>query len=259
MGGQAPIRTIFVGGAPRSGTTVLHALLCTAPGMSRYNPEISFFRGYMAAFRNGRAAWDQHTSAYFASPGDFLGLIRETCDLALGRIWRALGGPDLLAVKDPLLTPFFADLHQVYPQDAWFVTVCRNPMDVVRSRQEVHEKSTPERPFSAADAALVAREWLACYRGLMQADFHGRHFMCRYEDLNSDELRRRLAAFLGVPGFDVASMWGERRVDASGGPWGSPKYNGAIDLTQRLGPLAPDLAETTRAICAPIMARLGYG
>lgn len=41
---SAPLKVIFVGGAPRSGTTVTHALICTAPEVSHYHPEVSFIR-----------------------------------------------------------------------------------------------------------------------------------------------------------------------------------------------------------------------
>ncbi len=259
MAGERPEKLIFVGGAPRSGTTVAHALICAGEGVSEYGPEISFFRGYMSAFRNGRAAWTQHTSAYFKDAGDFRDLIRDTSDRALGRIWQALGRPAILAVKDPHLTPFFPDLNLLYPDAAGFVTVCRHPYDVVRSRQEVHDKSNPGRPFAAADAAAVAREYLNYYTAVLRHSFGGRHFMFRYEDLNSDDLRSRLAAFVGVPGFDTSRMWGA----SAGKPeqndaWGSPKYNRQIDLTSRLSPLAAELTEVAGTICAPVMERMGY-
>ncbi|MBX3482845.1 sulfotransferase [Phenylobacterium sp.] len=249
---------IFVGGAPRSGTTVAHALICTGDDVSAYAPEISFFRGFMSAFRNGRAAWDQHTSAYFRDRDDFRDLIRETSDLALRRIWTALGGRSILAVKDPHLTPFFPDLNLLYPDKARFVTVCRHPYDVVRSRQEVHDKSGLGRPFTVGDASAVAREYVSYYQAVLRHGFGGRHFMFRYEDLNSDGLRARLAAFAGLQGFDTSRMWGASADKVDDDAWGSPKYNRAIDLTSRLSPLAPEFREGVAAICAPIMQRMGY-
>jgi hypothetical protein len=259
MAGERPEKIIFVGGAPRSGTTVAHALICAGDGVSEYGPEISFFRGYMTAFRNGRAAWAQHTSAYFKDEADFRDLMRDSSDLALGRIWQALGRPAILAMKDPHLTPFFPDLNMLYPQSAGFVTVCRHPYDVVRSRQEVHEKTTTSRPFAPADAAAVAREYLNYYTAVLRHNFNGRHFMFRYEDLNSEDVRAKLAAFVGVAGFDTSRMWGasagkSEQEDA----WGSPKYNQDIDLSSRLSPLADELKEVAATICAPVMERMGY-
>lgn len=255
---ERPTQLIFVGGAPRSGTTVAHALICTADGVSTYGPEISFFRGFISAYRNGRAAWSQHTSAYFSSPDDFRDLIREVSDLALGRVWKALDRPAVLAVKDPHLTPLFPDLHMAYGHDAQFVTVCRHPYDVVRSRQEVHEQSVKDRPYAPSDAAAVAREYVNYYQSVLRHSFGGRHFMFRYEDLNKDELRAKLATFVGVEGFNMDRMWGASAGQTDDDAWGSPKYNRPIDLSNRLSPLADELRQVTQSICASIMQRMGY-
>lgn len=257
MAAAAPESLIFVGGAPRSGTTVGHALICTADGVSRYNPEISFFRGFLSAYRNGKAAWDGHTSSFFADRAAFRQLIVETTDLALGRIWEALDRPLILALKDPHLTPFFPDLHELYPA-ARFVTLCRHPFDVVRSRQAVHEKTPDARAFGRDDVTAVAREYLAYYRTVLQTDFGGRHAILRYEDLNDETARRNLAGFLGLDGFHVERLWGQASVHAEDDAWGSPKYNQPIDLERRLEPLASEWAEITAAICGPVMQRLGY-
>lgn len=258
MPAEFPETVVFVGGAPRSGTTVAHALLCSGEGVSEYGPEISFYRGYMVAFRNGRGAWGQHTSAYFRDPDDFAKLIRETSDLALRQIWRALHRPRILALKDPHLTPFFPDLHVIYPGEAKFVTVCRHPFDVVRSRQEVHEKSGVGRPFGADDAQAVAREYLSYYQSVLKHNFGGRHFMFRYEDLNTDRIQENLASFVGVSHFDTSRMWGASDAPPENDAWGSPKYNRPIDLSSRLGPLAPALRDVVGSVCAPVMERMGY-
>jgi hypothetical protein len=257
MAENDPRNIVFVGGAPRSGTTVVHALLCTPPQVSRYNPEISFFRGFPQSYRNGTMAWREHTSVFFDTPEDFRQTIREAADVTLGRVWRVLGSPEILCLKDPLLTPFFQDLRELYPDEARFVVVVRHPYEVVRSRQEVHEKSGVQRPFGPADAAAVARDYVSTYQSILARSFAGRLFMFRYEDLNQDQIRAGLANFIGVDHLDPDLMWGEATA-LDGSAWSSPKYNQPIDLTPRLTPLAPELAQVTQQICAPIMERFGY-
>ena len=105
-------------------------------------------------------------------------------------------------MKDPLLTPFFPDLHRLYPAEAWFVVVVRHPFEVVRSRQEVHDKSGLARPFGVADAMAVAQEYLSFYNTIMAQSFSGRLFMFRYEDLQSDAIQTGLAQFIGVDDLD---------------------------------------------------------
>lgn len=254
---SGPEKIVFVGGAPRSGTTVAHALICSADGVGPYHPEASFLRGLLPAWRNGKVAWDSHTKAFFDDMEAFRLHMRATVDLSLLHLWDVLERPAILSLKDPHLTPFFRDLRELYPDIGYFVTTCRNPLDVVRSRQEVHEKGQA-RPFSDADAAAIAREYVAYYTSVLQTNFNGRHFMFRYEDLNTDRVRAGLAGFIGVDHFNVDRMWSSSKPVEQGGDWGSPKYDGPIVLEPRLSPLAEPWATQVREICAPIMARVGY-
>ncbi|MBS0361099.1 MAG: sulfotransferase [Proteobacteria bacterium] len=257
MSAAGPEKIVFVGGAPRSGTTVTHALLCTAPRVSPYNQEISFFRGIPQSYRLGQLAWKEHTSTFFGEPEEFRRTMRETADVPLRRIWQALGETPILCVKDPLLTPFFHDLRALYPEEARFVVVVRHPYDVVRSRQEVHERGGAAQAFDPGQAAMVAREYMATYRAILSQSFGGRLFMFKYEDLNSQQIQMGLAQFIGVEKLNPGAMWGDA-PEADSDPWGSPKYNKPIDLSPRLAPLAPELAQATKAICGPMMERFGY-
>lgn len=257
MSADGPEKLVFVGGAPRSGTTVTHALICTSEKVCEYHPEISFLRAGPMAFRNGRMAWKQHTHAFFENSEDFRRLMRDVCTRMIGPVWKATGSSPILAMKDPLLTPYFRDLHEIFEREAWFVVVIRHPFDVVRSREEVHRKSNPSRSFGIVEASAAARDYVATYQSILEQGFSGRLFMFRYEDLNTPRILSGLQTFLGVDDLDRSRMWG-REVSDPNDPWGSPKYNGPIDLEPRLSVLAPDLAEHTRAICAPIMERFGY-
>jgi hypothetical protein len=255
---DGPEKIVFVGGAPRSGTTVVHALICTSHAVGDYNPEISFFRGFVTAYRLGRLSWDGHTNAFFDAPDDFRALVREACDLAIRRFWDVLGRPAILALKDPLLTPLFPELQQLYPE-ALFVAVTRDPVAVARSRQAVKEKASPGQPFSEADALNVGREYAACYRAVLGHDYQGRMFLLRYESLNEPQVQADLARFIGVDDLDPARLWGGKPDPQPNDAWSSPKYHKAIDLEPRLSPLADNLAAKVREGAAAVLPRLGYG
>lgn len=261
---DVPRKVVFVGGAPRSGTTVTHALLCTAPGVSRYHPEISFFRAAPQAYRTGLATWTPHTSAFYPDPETFRLSVRETALAWLGQVARAVKDPPVLCVKDPHLTPLFPQVRSLLPEEAWFVTVCRHPYAVVRSRQQVHEKAGNGRPFGEPEVLAVAREYLTYYRTVLETDFGGRHYMFRYEDLGTERVRENLARFLSVEGFDLDGLWRTPEGDTpdpariADDPWTSPKYYGGLDLEPRLPDLAPAWRGLVGQVCAPVMARVGY-
>ena len=258
MGGQRADRIIFVGGAPRSGTTVTHALICTSEQANDYNAEISFFRGLPLAYRNGRVAWRDHTSDFFREPEEFRKLMRQTTDLSLQHIWRHAGERPVLALKDPHLTPLFRDLHMLYPDEARFVVVVRHPCDVVRSRQEVHEKGSSQRPFAVGDVHAVAREYVNYYQAILTYDFAGHALVIRYESLGDPAVQAKIAALAGVSDFDVSKLWRTSSPEHPQDEWGSPKYYQALNLEPRLSPLNAEFAEATETICRPIMQRLGY-
>lgn len=259
MTSAGPDKIVFVGGAPRSGTSVTHALICSADRVSNYHPEASFLRGLLPAYRNGKAAWEGHTRAFFADPPSFRAHIREILDLSIRRLFEALDRPEILCLKDPHLTPFFPDLAELYGSEARFVTVCRHPLEVVRSRQEVHAGAGRGKPFSDQDVRGIAREYLAYNGAVVGTNFGGRHFMFRYEDLNKAPVREALAGFVGVEAFRTDLMW---RTGAAAGErapeWASPKHGGPIALEPRFPVLAEPWATTVRTTCAPIMRRFGY-
>lgn len=256
---SSPEKIVFVGGAPRSGTSVTHALLCTAPGAGRYHPEISFFRHIPLAFRQGVTAWDGHTNGFFPDQESFRRFVGDTARQWLGRIGDTLGSPSLLAVKDPHLTALFPETHALLP-DALFVTVCRHPYAVIRSRQVVFERSSPGASFNEQHVAQVANEYVAAYARLLNNDLDGTHVMFRYEELNTTAVRDGLAAFVGVDGFDVGALWSEVGgvVRDADNPWLTSKYYGEIDIDPTVPDLPQGWRDIARGICASVMRHVGY-
>lgn len=256
MAAEGPEKIIFVGGAPRSGTTVTHALICTSHQVNTHSPEIAFFRAMPDAFRIGMLAWELHTHAFFDSEEAFRLHMRETADFQIRRFWDKLGRPKVLAVKDPLLTPYFPEVAALYPDKALFVTVIRHPYDVVRSRQEVQIRAGAE--FGAEHARVVAEDYVSYYEPLVSGTFRGRQFAFRYEGLNKPEVQASLATFLEIDDLHARPIWG-RHQDMSENAWHSPKYFQPIDMEPRLSPLADEFKAVVRAICGPLMRRFGYG
>lgn len=254
---------IFVGGAPRSGTSVAHALLCTAGACNPYHPEVSFLRPVFESCAVGLANWETHTASFFAEQDHLFWHVRVLVRHMLGHIHRVLGQPAVLCLKDPLLTPNFPLVGQLVAPLAGrvqFVTMLRHPHEVIRSHQEIAEKTGAA--FSDHDLDQAVRLYLDCYQHLDHPALQDRVLLLRYEDLGSAAQVAQLRAFTGLEDIDPAAIWGETRHEPTAAeqadPWFSPKYHRPIDTSSRLSPLDPARRARVDRACGPFMERFGY-
>lgn len=255
-----PMKVIFVGGAPRSGTSVTHALLCTAPSCNEYHQEISFVRPLFESYAVGMEHWEGHTSGFFQVPEHLKLHVRKLVQQSMHYVWRVLKQPKVMCVKDPLLTKNFVAVKAVMEWPTQFVTVLRHPHDVIRSQQEVYARAGVV--MDEVEVYRLAEEYMLSYAHVDDPDMAGSVFHFRYEDLGHDWLTDQLRAFTGMGGIDPAKIWNQGSYvpteQQKADPFYSPKYHGAIDTTRRLDPLSPEFQAIVNNYCAPLMERCGY-
>ncbi len=220
---------IFVGGAPRTGTTLLQALICTSPRTNKYIAECSYLTAFMEPYRRALGTWEAHTHDYFDDVEDMCGFHAEVIRNLLSRFRKSLGGNEGLVLKDPCLTEAFYTLAYLLPE-ARFAVMIRDPRDAILSRLEVMERSTGVKP-SMADIEFACAEYNGTYAELIQ---HWRHMgdrliLVSYNALVAGMEFDRLAAF----GFDdlrpeqlTQSTWVNAKVEGS--PWNTELYGGAL-------------------------------
>jgi hypothetical protein len=185
---------------------------------------------------------------------------------SLNRLHMNLGNPEILALKDPLLTPLFLEVNELLGARVSFVTVVRNPYDVVRSRQEVYKKMNPgNKSFGPGAARHVALEYMSSYKHLHDARLESRLFVLQYENIADPVILENLARFVGVDDIDPDRMWGgteatdkPAETSRSNDPWYSPKYRRPLNLERRLPDLAPELKAVVDQVCAPLQDEFGY-
>ncbi|TMM49359.1 sulfotransferase family protein [Sulfitobacter sabulilitoris] len=261
---NAPQKVIFVGGAPRSGTSVTHALLCTAEACNRYHPEISFVRPVLESYSVGLEKWQAHTYCFFKEPHHFKLHVRKLLHQQMAHIAKVLSNPRVLCVKDPLLTPYFPAMREVLGWPSQYVTVLRHPHNVIRSLQEVVERRGGE--FGRGLIDFAVHDYMNSYAHLEDPALEGSLLCLRYEDLNEPETIEALRDFTGLPGINPNSIWKNNKgreytptPQEQADPWFSPKYHRPIDTQSRLSPLAPHIRDVVNDVCGPIMADYGYG
>lgn len=251
---------IFVGGAPRSGTTVTHELICTSSHTNPYHPEISFVLPLISSYVRGNNNWSNHTQAFFAEKDHFRKHVARHVRNSLDHISLVLGNPEILATKDPLMTPLFPMVRELLGDQARFVTVVRHPYNVIRSRQEVAIKS--DKPYNKPQARVDTLQFLRSYAHLQDPAMGDCVFSFRYEDILLPETIDGLRKFTGMPDIDPAKVGVKPAPDkgesVESDPWFSPKYHAPIDTKSRLSPLAPRFQAVVKDICGPLMQRFGY-
>lgn len=253
---KGPERVVFVVGAPRSGTSLTHALLCATEEAGDYHPESVFLRGFFFSYMLGVDNWQTSTAGFFDQRDEFHRSMRKVTGEHLARIWRRLNRPRILVLKDPNLTPMVRAVDMMLSDVARFVVVCRAPEDVVRSVQNV--KELQGQAYGLEQARQTAGDYLRYYRAVLRHDFGDRMMMVRYETLDQPRVHARLSKFIGASASpDLGAMW--RRSDLPlDDRWTSPKNLKPIDVSPRLSPLPPAWVSEIRSICAPVLEPLGY-
>jgi Sulfotransferase family len=218
---------IFVGGAPRSGTTLLHALICSSNKANGYIAECSYFGGFMHPFLRGLETFNIHTKFYFSSREEFFGYHASILTRMLSDFWLRTGRPEILALKDPLLTPHFHNLAKLLNQ-ARFVVITRNPYDTISSRLEVMRRLNRGKEPKRREIHDICREYVDWYSSILDnRDFFGNRLcLVNYEKLVRGDEISKLEEF-GITGITPDQVWSNAITNISdnyGNDWFSPHY-----------------------------------
>lgn len=261
-------RLVFAGGAPRSGLTLLRALVNAHPRIFS-GPDHGTLPGLPLQWRDFAANLGElHAQAF--------GLSAQTVRENFAQVLSALidqspaaKASDLVVEKSAMNVLIFEDLAALFP-DAKFIHVIRDGRDVAASllaRNWTDPRSGAPLPH-VADAAAAARYWngLASL-GLKAQQTIGddkRFYVLRYEGLVTRPKRtlRELFAFLGVP-FDAA-VFDFHKQDT---PLIGTERDSAALLRQpitgaRVGRWRKALSEPQRqsveTLCAPMLKAFRY-
>jgi hypothetical protein len=250
---------IFVGGVPRSGTTILHALICSSEKTNDFIGECSYFTAFLQPLATGLNIFEAHTRQYFDSREELITHHGEVLERELLRIWSRVGKPEILALKDPMLTQFFAIAAQALPR-ARFVLSARDPRDTILSRIEVAQKQDGGKPVSESAIAEFCHEYVRFYRSVLdnRVVFDDRLCIVNYQDLVEGKANRALKEF-GCGAVSAERIW-TRDPDLSGDEWTTELF-GTRPSTASVGRfkthLEPATEELILSMCGEVARELG--
>jgi len=196
-----PSDPIFVGGVPRSGTTLLRVILDTHPRIY-CGTELRVVQALANLHRSAeQTGLSLLTSAYGVDSTHLQRTFAELILAFLRPAWHASGKPRV-AEKTPWNLLAFPQLHRLFPESP-LIHVIRDVRDVVASRLERDRIAAAGQSIdTVALAAQRAREWVDAMsirrRILSEPELARRYFEVRYEALvrTPEPVLRALFAFL---------------------------------------------------------------
>ena len=209
-------RTILVAGFPRSGTSLLHSLVCTSPQVNPYVKECSWLTKLIHAYKYGKDTFTVHTSSFFDSPEAFRDYNRALLGGVLADTWRRLGGQPCLALKDPDLIFSLPEALEVFP-GATAVLIVRDVRDVVASQlMRMRRQHQDPAWYDVAFLDAQVAHYVAAHSRLADATGLEDQVVClRYETLatRSAQALAQLERLLGLPGMDASLAWKRANFD----------------------------------------------
>ena len=133
----------FVGGSPRSGTTLLAQVLSQAQGTNPPIQEAQYFTQLIKAYQFGRREAKDTLKDYFSDDQDFQQFNLDLIERFFQHIKTRFPQTKTIVLKDPYLTPFFPAVESLY-LDSWFLVSIRDPRDTIASMIEVGRKSNDQ-------------------------------------------------------------------------------------------------------------------
>jgi hypothetical protein len=257
------MQLILIGGAQRSGTTLLQTLLANALG-SPVLPEAHILVDILATFKRARQLGNK-TRFFFSTSEDVLSFFGAFSERYIADVVKRTGPVPALVLKDPHFVELLDECSALFSGPIRLVCV-RDPLDIAASfvqigqRQPIGAKLTK---YQKRDIDFISKKILAFYLSLINSK--RAPVLVRYEDLASKP-RETLEALGRETGLELSvdriesPVWLER--DARHEPAWITELEGQKPSPASIGSfrrvLRPDEVAIVQKICSPIIKLFGY-
>jgi hypothetical protein len=259
------MQLILVGGAQRSGTTLLQTLLVNAL-QSPNLPEAHILSDILAAYKRAKE-FGNKTGYFYATDGDLRSFFQSFAERHIADIVAKAKPSAVLVLKDPNFIQVLGEAEDLFPHSVRIVCM-RDPRDIAASFVQIGQRQQSGAPkpgkYERRDINFISKKILASYQPLL----HGATpnvLMVRYEAIASDPkgsleaLARDAGLKMHLDGIE-RPVWldAEARHEAS---WvteleGAEASPASIGSFKRV--LTGEEVAMVQEICGPIMSRFGY-
>jgi len=257
---------IFVGGAGRSGTTLLRVILDSHHNIA-CGPELKVIPTLCGLWHDFQTSMAPPLREYLLTQQDINDIVGQMI-LSLLEKYRQQSGKMRVAEKSPNNVYFFEHLNHMFP-DSPLVHVIRDGRDVVCSLLTMNwfDSKTRQRLRYTTDARKAAEYWAHSVRAGQQAarlkpSVARRYIELRYEALVTDPAPtlRQLFDFLGEPWDPAALRYHEQGRNLAGESSASQVsrelYTSAVGRWER--DLKPEDKAAIKDVAGDLLIELGY-
>jgi hypothetical protein len=216
-GGEKEMTYFIMGGAMRSGTTILNNILCSAENINPQIAECFFLTNLTRAYAQTKGNFDTFLSCYFDNPKAFQHMVGGWVEEFLDKT-RKRYKANHLVLKNPEITPLIPDLHELLRNKAKFIVSVRDPRDTVVSMMKVGERMRQQNiahqlASLGRNVQVFAQMYNTYYANLfnrLTPELKPHVLFIRYEDVvqKLPEVMEALKDFTGLTfHYDPHSTW----------------------------------------------------
>lgn len=215
---------IFVGGAARTGTTLMQAILCSDKTTNPLISESAPIRLLLESLEKNIRLYKRFPGMYFNSEEELKLLYSNYLDIFFAHLKKKYSCQNLV-LKEPQLTKYFPLLFELLNDKVKFVCMVRDPKDTIASMLTWGEKMREqgqEHFFQNRNMEELTYFYKSFYAPLFRYEkentaFKKKILYIRYEELvlNHEEIVSKLRDFLGLSlsEFTPNKVWIKSKIN----------------------------------------------
>ena len=179
------MRLILIGGAQRSGTTLVQTLLSSALGVAVL-PEAHILSDILASYKRAKAS-PHKTQRFYATAEDLHAFFRFIALRHIDDLVDALASQSVLVLKDPNFALVQDEIASILP-NATIIICVRDPRDIAASFLRIGYRESKQNlasKYQKRDIAFICRKIMSAYDGLLKSPNRKNLFLARYEEIVS--------------------------------------------------------------------------
>ena len=261
------MQLVLIGGAQRSGTTLLQTLLASALECPNL-PEAHILSDILAAYKRSKQ-FGNKSRYFYVTDNDLLTFFQAFAERHVADITASAKPGAALVLKDPNFIQVLDEAAALFPRSVRIVCL-RDPRDIAASFVQIGQRQSGTKPgkpgkYERRDINFISKKILASYLPLVHETKPADAILVRYEAIASDP-KGALATLARDAGLELCfdrierPVWldAQARHEAS---WitaleGAEVSPASVGSFKRV--LTGDEVATVQEICKPIMSQFGY-